>query len=95
MSSDDQIKRLTRKRCSSTGRLAVQNMKKNKCASQEKDTVYKNHSGLQKFCLSNHKPQQFLELVKSGDINLHPKNEFFGVLKACSEDIKKIEKILV
>jgi hypothetical protein len=76
----------------STGRSKYE---KNKCASQEKDTVYKNDSGLQKFCLSNHNPQQFLELVKSGDINLHPKNEFFGVLKACSEDIKSKKSILL
>ena len=50
--------------------------------------------GFEKFILSNYNSKQFLELIKSGDIKLHPKNDFTNSLKNCCDDIKKKRSIL-
>jgi hypothetical protein len=53
------------------------------------------HSGFQKFILSNYSPKQFLELIQSGDIKLHPKTEFIYNLKSCCDDIKTKRSVLI
>jgi hypothetical protein len=57
--------------------------------------MYKDHSGLQEYCLSNYDPNKFLELVKSEEINIHPKNEFIGILIACNDNFKNKKQILL
>ena len=57
--------------------------------------MYKDHSGLQDYCLSNYDPNKFLELVKSEEINIHPKNEFIGILKGCNDNFKNKKQILL
>jgi hypothetical protein len=50
------------------------------------------YSELQEYCLSNYDPNKFLELVKSEEINIHPNNEFIGILKACNDNFKNKNK---
>ena len=95
MSNNNEKERLNRKRSSSTGRTGNQNIKKKKNSSQEKDTMYKDHSVLQEYCLSNYDPNKFLELVKLEEINIHPKNEFIGILKAFNDNFKNKKQILL
>ncbi len=55
---------------------------------------FKSSTGFRKFEIACYDSKIYLDLIKTNEIKLHPKNEFINNLKCCGTDMKNKKIIL-